>query len=174
MNNKVCGPATDFTMVKNEGTRIVISYDLQEEAGVELATWRELYFPKKQGKPSFEQAKAAIIADIDEQTDEKILNSYEFTPDGAETPIVVWLSKENQTNFSEAHRLQFIPVKFKLNETADKQPIYHTFENFEELDRFYKGGVQFINQCLNEGWAKKDSIDWDAYHAAIDALKPKN
>ena len=168
-NNKVCGPATDFTLVKEEGTRTVISYDLQEEAGKELATWREIYFPKKQvAKPTIEMVKNAIIDDIDSQTDEKILNGYQFTPDGAENPIVVWLSKESQTNFSEAHRLQIVPVKFKLNETDDKQPIYHTFETFEELNRFYVGGVAYINQCLNEGWARKDSIDWDAYAAALD------
>ena len=106
MNNKVCGPATDFTLVKEEGTRTVISYDLQEEAGKELATWREIYFPKKQvAKPTIEMVKDAIIDDIDAQTDEKILDGYEFTPDGADTPIIVWLSKESQTNFSEAHRL---------------------------------------------------------------------
>lgn len=169
MNNKVCGPATDFTLVKEEGTRTVISYDLQEEAGKELATWREIYFPKKQvAKPTIEMVKDAILADIDAQTDEKILDGYEFTPDGADTPIIVWLSKESQTNFSEAHRLQIVPVKFKLNETADKHPIYHTFETFEELNRFYVGGVTYINQCLNEGWQCKDSIDWDAYAAALD------
>ena len=114
--------------------------------------------------------KDAILGDIDAQTDAKILNGYEFTPDGEENPIVVWLSKESQTNFSEAHRLQVIPVKFKLNETEDKQPIYHTFETFEELDRFYKGGVQYINQCLNEGWARKDAIDWTPYEEYF----PKN
>ena len=123
--------------------------------------------------PSIEQVKEAVNADIDAQTDAKILNSYEFTPDGASEPITVWLSKENQTNFSEAHRLQIVPVKFKLNETEDKQPIYHTFETFEELDRFYKGGVQYINYCLNVGWARKDAIDWAPYEAALEELKPK-
>jgi hypothetical protein len=63
--------------------------------------------------------------------------------------------------------LQIVPVKFKLNETADKQPIYHTFETFEELNRFYVGGVAYINQCLNEGWARKDSIDWAPYEQAL-------
>ena len=119
MHNKVCGPATDFTLVKEEGTSTVISYDLKEEAGKELATWREIYFPKKQvAKPTIEMVKDAIIDDIDAQTEEKILDGYEFTPDGADTPIIVWLSKESQTNFSEAHRLQIVPVK--LNST--RQP----------------------------------------------------
>ena len=172
MVNKYSGNVSDFAPVVEDASRVVISYGLKE-LGDGKAEWYEVVFYKKQGKPSFDAAKKAILADIDAQTDEKILNGYPFTPDGAEEPIIVWLSKENQTNFSEAHRLQIVPVKFKLNETADKQPIYHTFETFEELDRFYKGGVQYINQCLNEGWARKDAIDWDAYESAIEAMKPR-
>lgn len=166
MNNKYSGNVSDFQPVVEDQSRVVISYGLKE-LGEGKAEWFEVVFYKKQGRPSFEAAKKAILADIDAQTDEKILNGYPFTPDGAEEPIIVWLSKESQTNFSEAHRLQIVPVKFKLNETADKQPIYHTFESFEELDRFYKGGVQYINQCLNEGWQEKDSIDWAPYEAAL-------
>ena len=166
MVNKYSGNVSDFQPVVEDQSRVVISYGLKE-LGEGKAEWFEVVFYKKQGRPSFEAAKKAILADIDAQTDEKILNGYPFTPDGAEEPIIVWLSKESQTNFSEAHRLQIVPVKFKLNETADKQPIYHTFESFEELDRFYKGGVQYINQCLNEGWQEKDSIDWAPYEAAL-------
>lgn len=166
MVNKYSGNVSDFVPVVEDASRVVISYGLKE-LGDGKAEWYEVVFYKKQGKPSFEQVKAAILADIDKQTDEKILNGYQFTPEGAEEPITVWLSKENQTNFSEAHRLQIVPVKFKLNEDADKQPIYHTFETFEELDRFYKGGVQYINQCLNEGWARKDGIDWSPYEQAL-------
>jgi hypothetical protein len=165
-NNKYCGNVSDYQPVLEDASRVVISYGLTE-LGDGKAEWYEVVFYKKQGKPSFEAAKKAILADIDKQTDEKILNGYEFTPDGADTPIIVWLSKENQTNFSEAHRLQIVPIKFKLNETEDKQPIYHEFETFEELDRFYKGGVRYINQCLNEGWARKDSIDWTPYAEAL-------
>ena len=164
-NNKYCGAVADYQPVSEDQSRVVIMYGLTENEG--KAEWYQIDFYKKQGKPSFEAAKKAILDDIDKQTDEKILNGYEFIPDGAEAPIVVWLSKESQTNFSEAHRLQIVPIKFKLNETEDKQPIYHEFETFEELDRFYKGGVQYINQCLNEGWARKDSIDWTPYAEAL-------
>ena len=166
MQNKYSGLVSDYQPVVEDASRVVISYGLTE-LGEGKAEWYEVVFYKKQGRPSFDAAKNAILADIDAHTDEKILNGYPFTPDGAEEPIVVWLSKESQTNFSEAHRLKIVPVKFKLNETADKQPIYHTFETFEELDRFYKGGVQYINQCLNEGWAEKDSIDWTPYAEAL-------
>ena len=170
MKQKTSGLQADFAPIRDEGTRITICYGLTKASG-ELYEWYEIYLPKKQNAQlTFQMVKDAIIADIDSQTDEKILDGYEFTPDGASEPITVWLSKESQTNFSEAHRLQIVPVKFKLNETDDKQPIYHTFETFEELDRFYKGGVAYINQCLNEGWARKDSIDWGPYEAYF----PKN
>jgi hypothetical protein len=167
MVNKYSGNVSDFQPVVEDASRVVISYGLKE-LGDGKAEWFEVVFYKKQtAKPTIEQVKKAVIADINARTDEKILNGYEFTPDGEETPIVVWLSKESQTDFSEAHRLQIVPIKFKLNETADMQPIYHTFETFEELDRFYNGGVRYINQCLNEGWAEKDSIDWAPYEAAL-------
>ena len=171
---KICGNGADFALVKQERSRTIIGYELKPIQGSELSEWHEVYFPRKVvDLPSIEQVREAVLADIDRQTDAQILNGYEFTPDGAQEPIVVWLSKENQTNFSEAHRLEIVPVKFKLNETSDQQPIYHTFETFAELDRFYKGGVQYINQCLNAGWARKDALDWEAYEAALEALKPK-
>ena len=165
------GNQSDFAFIREDASRIVIGYDCKKITGKSLYEWYEIYISKKEkSNISLQDVKDAILGDIDAQTDAKILNGYEFTPDGEENPIVVWLSKESQTNFSEAHRLQVIPVKFKLNETEDKQPIYHTFETFEELDRFYKGGVQYINQCLNEGWARKDAIDWTPYEEYF----PKN
>ena len=171
---KICGNGADFALVKQERSRTIIGYELKPIQGSELSEWHDVYFPRKVvDLPSIEQVREAVLADIDRQTDAQMRNGYEFTPDGAQEPIVVWLSKESQTNFSEAHRLQIVPVKFKLNETEDKQPIYHTFETFAELDRFYKGGVQYINQCLNAGWARKDALDWEAYEAALEDLKPK-
>lgn len=158
------GKKSDFDPIREEGSRIVIGYGLKKIKGTDLYEWFEIYIPKKTvNHLSLQDVKDAIINDIDARTDAKILNGYQFTPDGAEESITVWLSKESQTNFSEAQRLQIIPVKFKLNETEDKQPIYHTFETIEELNRFYLGGVQYINQCLNEGWAEKDGIDWEPY-----------
>ena len=160
------GKKSDFALMRTEGTQIIIGYGLKKITGTNLYEWYEIYLAKKKiNNLTLQMVKDAIIKDIDARTDAKILNGYPFTPDGAEEPIIVWLSKENQTNFSEAHRLQIVPVKFKLNETEDKEPIYHTFETFEELDSFYKGGVQYINQCLNEGWTEKDGIDWEPYEA---------
>lgn len=157
------GPKECFVPIREDASQVIVSYEKVDD-GNDNAFWHEVYFPKnRNAHPTLLQIKEAVFADIDAQTDAKILNGYPFTPDGEDNPLIVWLSKENQANFSEAHRLQIVPVKFKLNETEDKQPIYHTFETFDELDRFYKGGVQYINLCLNEGWARKDGIDWSPY-----------
>lgn len=168
MNNLVCGPAADFTLVREEGTRTVISYDLNEEAGKDLATWRELYFPKKNGKPSFDIAKAAIIADIDSQTDEIIISGFVWND------IPVWLSSENQFNFKAAYDLAVqsdgasLPVTFKLGELSDGTPVYHTFEEMSDAQDFYVKAVAHINATLARGWQRKDAIDWEAYHQALD------
>ena len=172
--NKISGKKTDFAYIREDASRLIVGYELKRLEGEnphDLYEWYEIYFYKKQMTAwGLDAVKQAIINDIDAQTDAKILNGYQFTPDGAEEPITVWLSEENQRNFSEAQRLQIIPVKFKLNETEDKQPIYHTFETFEELDRFYKGGVQYINQCLQEGWQRKDSVDFTPYEEILNPV----
>lgn len=56
-----------------------------------------------------------------------------------------------------------MPVKFKLGENEDGEPVYHTFEDMNEFTDFYTKAIAFINQCLNEGWERKDSIDWSVY-----------
>ena len=170
MKQKTSGLLADFAPIRDEGTSITICYGLTKANG-DLYEWYEIYLPKKQNAQlNLQMVKDAIIADIDAQTDENILDGYEFTPDGSDTPIIVWLSKESQTNFSEAHRLQIVPVKFKLNETEDKQPIYHTFETMEDADDFYLHAVAYINNTLSAGWSEKDSIDWTPYEEYF----PKN
>ena len=168
--NKINGKQSDFALMRTEGTQIIIGYGLKKITGTKLYEWYEVSIPKSQiNQLSLQDVKDAIIKNIDDRTDAKILNSYPFTPDCAEEPIIVWLSDESQRNFSEAHRLQTVPVKFKLNEDENKQPIYHTFETYEELNRFYLGGVAYIQQCLNEGWVEKDGIDWAPYEALFPA-----
>ena len=54
-------------------------------------------------------------------------------------------------------------MKFKLGEQEDGTPVYHTFEAMTEFTDFYTSAIAFINQCLNEGWERKDSIDWSQY-----------
>lgn len=170
MNNKYCGTAADYQPVSEDQSRVVIMYGLKEDGG--KAEWYEIPFYKKQGKPNFDAAKKAILADINARTDEKIISGFVWTPEGSD-PIPVWLSEENQRNFSEAQRIAasmpqaILPVTFKLGEQPDETPIYHTFETAEELTGFYLQAVAYINATLAAGWQEKDSIDWTPYAEAL-------
>ena len=161
---KVYGLMKDYAPVRETYSQVIASYEMVAEPDGRHATWHEVYFNKKQtGKPSATMMKDAIIADINAQTDEKILNGMVWNG------IHVWLSAENQRNFSEAQRMAerygdaVLPLRFKLGENDDELPIYHTFETSADLDAFYKAAFAFVNQCLNEGWQRKDSIDWNDY-----------
>ena len=167
--NKVFGKKTDFAPIKEDASRVIISYGYQE-VDKENATWYEIYLYKKQvNQVSLADVKAAIIADINKRTDEKILGGFEYTPDGTETSVKVWLSSENQFNFKAAFDLAIqtegatLPVTFKLGETEDGTPVYHEFATIMALQAFYSGAVAYINQALAEGWQEKDGIDWTQY-----------
>ena len=93
-NNKYCGTAADYQPVSEDQSRVVIMYGMKEDG--DKAEWYQLDFYKKQGKPSFEQVKTAVIADINERITTKIVGGMTF--EGKP----VWLSIENQINFTTA------------------------------------------------------------------------
>jgi hypothetical protein len=176
MVNKYSGNVSDFQPVVEDASRVVISYGLKE-LGDGKAEWFEVVFYKKQtAKPTIEQVKKAVIADINARTDENILNGFPWTilhGDNAGETVNVWLSEENQRNFSEAQRVAAmtdgsnLPLKVKVSEGADGLPMYDNFETIQEVTNFYLTGVQFIDVCLKAGWDEKDSIDWAPYEAAL-------
>ena len=114
------------------------------------------------GNISIEDIKILIINWYNDQTDYKILNGFYWD----NKPV--YLSTENQFNFKAAYDLAIqtngsnLPVTFKLGE-INNEAVYYTFETVEELNEFYTKAVSHINKCLNDGWQKKDLIDWDNY-----------
>jgi len=175
--NKVFGKKTDFAPVKEDASRVIICYGYQE-VDEENATWIEIYIYKKQvSQVTLEDVKKAIIADIDSQTDEKILTGFVWTDnDGVERHV--WLSKENQSNYSEAQRRaekkgnkNYVPVTFKIGEDENNAACYRTFETLDDLNNFYDGVYVHIQQCLAEGWQKKDAIDFEPYEAFFAAAE---
>ena len=114
-------------------------------------------------KPTKTELKEDITQLIDGITDSKILQGFRWNE------VSVYLSTENQMNFKAAFDLNMqtgglmLPVKFKLGEDAEGNAVYHTFENMEDFTNFYTSAVGYINQCLNEGWAEKDSLDMSSY-----------
>lgn len=179
--NKVSGKSSDFALLREDASRIVIGYGLTQVEGQEdLYEWYEVYiYKKKNGNLSFQIVKDAILDDINKQTDEKILSGFVWTPEGSD-PISVWLSGENQRNFSEAQRMaekygeMVLPLTFKLCETDGEEPVYHTFETVEELDDFYVKAFAYVNQCLAEGWQRKDAVDWTPYEELFTSENDEN
>ena len=171
--NRVYGLLTDFAPVREDESRTIVSYGLTK-VDKKHYEWFEVYlYKKQQPNVGFDAVKKAVLGDINARTDEKIISGFVWTPSVEEgetaTPISVWLSEENQRNFSEAQRVavltqgQSLPVTFKLGEDNEGAPVYHTFESVEELNGFYLAGVAYIQQCLADGWAEKDAIDWSIY-----------
>lgn len=114
-------------------------------------------------KPTKTELKEDITQLIDGITDSKILQGFRWNE------VSVYLSTENQMNFKAAFDLNMqtgglmLPVKFKLGEDTEGNAVYHTFENMDDFTDFYTSAVSYINQCLNEGWAEKDSLDMSSY-----------
>lgn len=113
-------------------------------------------------KPSDDEVRTLITEWYNMKTQEKIL----FGMVWREYPV--WLSAENQMNFKAAYDLAVqtngltLPIRFKLGENDDGA-IYYTFNDMEEFMDFYTSCVKFIMECINDGWNKKDGVNWALY-----------
>lgn len=190
--NKVCGNRQDYIPVKQDESRYIISYGL-EEAPNDLYTWYEIYIYKKQKSTiSLQDVEDAITDDINDRVTENIITGYRWTVlHGEDEGLLanVWLSAENQANFKAKHdtALQYPnlvswPMQYKIGEKEErtedeethmeivtKRPVYEYFQNIQELASFYLGGVDYIESCYQAGWAEKDAMDWKPYE---DYFKP--
>ena len=152
---KVNGLKTDFAPVRNDGTQIVICYGLKQVEG-ELYEWHEIYLPKTQNATlSLDIVKTAILNDINSRVKTAIISGFVWN----EKPV--WLSEENQLNFSQA----VVPATLKIGEQADGTPIYETFDTKTDLKAFNEACTLWKQQCLSEGYNEKDAIDWTPYEA---------
>lgn len=172
--NKVFGKISDFSPVREDGSRVIISYGF-EAVDEENATWQEVYlYKKQQAIVTLDVVKQAIIGDINAQTDAKILSGFVW----GQKPV--WLSSENQFNFKAAYDVavqtegESLPVKFKLGEQEDGTPVYHTFTSLSAFTDFYTQAIAYIQQQLTAGWQEKDAIDWSPYEALFPAAEAES
>lgn len=185
MNRVSSADKNDFSLLKEDESRIVIGYGLTRNGN--MWEWYEVYVYKIDGQINgFYDIKNLITNDINSRVDENILNGYQWKVlhgDDEGKVINVWLSAENQTNFKAKHdaalqypQLMSWPMKYKIGEydeehedeesgliTTESRPVYEYFQNIEELARFYLGGMQYIQSCYEAGWAEKDNFDWTPY-----------
>lgn len=152
---KVNGLKTDFAPMRTDGTQIVICYGLKQVEG-ELYEWHEIYLPKTQNATlSLDIVKIAILNDINSRVKTAIISGFVWN----EKPV--WLSEENQLNFSQA----VVPATLKIGEQEDGTPIYETFDTKTTLKAFNDACSLWRQQCLSEGYSEKDAIDWTPYEA---------
>ena len=99
--------------------------------------------------------RSAVLADINQRVKAKIIGGFVWTG------INVWLSTENQMNFVQA----IAPVTLKIGENEEGEAVYQQFDTQEELKAFADACILWRQQCLQEGWQKKDSMDWGPYES---------
>ena len=78
----------------------------------------------------------------------------------------IYLSTENQLNFSAIERSENIPypLTLKINEQEDGTPIYHTFENADDFIAFSQSVCAYVIKTVQDGWREKDSVDWTMFN----------
>jgi hypothetical protein len=151
--NKVNGKKTSFAPIREDGSRITICYGLKKLSKY-LYEWLEVYLPKKQlSQLTLADVKEAIIGDIDERIKAQIIGGMVWNG------MPVWLSIENQLNFTNATA----PVTLKIGEQEDGTPVYHDFKNSEQLTDFRTACNNHKQAALSAGWHEKDAIDWAPY-----------
>lgn len=152
------GPKECYAPIRENATQVIISYDKVAD-GKKNAYWHEVYFNKnRNAKPSLDQIKDAVLADINQRVKAKIIGGFVWTG------INVWLSTENQMNFVQA----IAPVTLKIGENEEGEAVYQQFDTQEELKAFADACILWRQQCLQEGWQKKDSIDWSPYEKDLE------
>lgn len=97
-------------------------------------------------KPSLESLIEASNMRINQETDRKILN--DFVWNGKE----FYLTMENQFNFKTMYDMRDykeFPITIKTKSG------FTQLEDMSALSGFYFAGVEFVENCLKEGWTKK-------------------
>lgn len=142
---------------------LIFGYGIDGEMGYD---WRKIYTHK----PDADELKGDIDTLVNSFTDNKILNGFTWNGKG------VYLSSVNQMNFNAAYLLAVtnngdnLPVSFKIGE-ENGVPVYHTFNTLEELTSFYSESVAYINKCITDGWAEKDSVDYDKLISCLEGYE---
>lgn len=103
-------------------------------------------YVKPEYKPTLEQLIEQSNQAINEITDKKILN--DFVYEGNE----FYLTMENQTNFAN----MFIARDFlEYPQQVKTKDGFYEIKDVSEVSGFYLAGVNFIKECLEDGWKQK-------------------
>lgn len=113
-------------------------------------------------RPEVAVIKSMVIGWYNQKIDEEILEGFSFENS------MVYLSSENQFNYKVAYDLavqtqgKSLPVTFKFG--TDSSPVYRVFKDLDDITGFYTSAIAYIQNVLQKGWTKKDSIDFSQYN----------
>ena len=114
-------------------------------------------------KPSISIIKNDLEEIINDSISKKIMNNFYWKGSNID------LSKENQMNYKANYDLAVqtngknLPIRIKTTKNGKTE--YLVFFNINDFEEFYLAAISHINSCLEEGWQKKDSIDYSIYNA---------
>lgn len=152
---------------KVNDTRVTIMWDYKpvfklNAEGVEvetpLAIWQEYTFNHV---PTLNEIKQVVIDYYNKQIDQQIIDGLVWKG------MKVWLSTENQFNYKVAYDLAIqtggatLPITFKFGN--ENEAVYYEFKTVEELTDFYLTTINYVQTVLQEGWKKKDTINWSIF-----------
>lgn len=112
-------------------------------------------------KPTIQEIKDTIYKRINEETQNIIINDFIWKE------MKINLDQNSQINYKAAYDLAVqsagvsLPIKFKFGNWDD--PIYYKFTTLTELSDFYTAMIKHIQNTLQDGWKKKDNINWSDY-----------
>ena len=105
--------------------------------------------------PTVDELRAVIEAHVNEFTQERIISGYVWNGKS------VWLSVENQQNYTAAYLSGKLPIKVMVYDPYDDaQGTVVELQTADELRGFYKGMVEHVRMCVEEGWRVKGSVDY--------------
>ena len=118
--------------------------------------WRKRYIGRK---PTMEEIKEEVRATIDAETSDKIVNRFAFNG------VKIYLSDEKQRNYASIQSNTDIafPLTLKVNEEEDGTPVYYTFAEREDFEKFSKEASLYILNTVMAGWQEKDGVEWSAF-----------
>ena len=123
-----------------------------------------VYCERMNVKPTFAFIKDMILTQINANTQEKITSGFKWNA------LLVWLSEANQLNYARDFAVAYYCEKngeaytlptYKFG--TDEEPVYYTFETFEEFMLFSKAWAQHVSDTVRAGWDEKANVDWERY-----------
>ena len=128
-------------IIQNEDGTVTYTND---EAKILANGYEEyIYTPPKK---SLEKLIEESNEEINKETDEKILNDFTWNENE------FYLTSENQMNFAN----MFMAKDYlTYPQTIKTKTGFVQLSSTVEVTEFYLSGIQFVKNCLEEGWQKK-------------------